>query len=286
VTTVTERRDPDRGNPGRGNPDRGNPDRGNPVRRNLDRGDPDPDHGSGRGSRPVPSDVARRRWKPQRWRRWGAGAVVLALLAGLVWIVAFSSVLAARSIRVEGTQRLSRDQILAAAGVRLGTPLVRVPRGTIARRVERLAEVRSARVELSFPDTVVIAVTERVAAAYRQTSAGHFTYVDATGRSFADLSAAPAALPQLAPSAAVANDTATLSAMAQISAALPGSVRAEVAQLTATSAEDITLALRDGRSVVWGDATHNADKARVLPALLARPGHVLDVSNPDQVFAH
>jgi cell division protein FtsQ len=271
VTTVTERPDPDRGNP---------------VRRSADRRDPTLDHGAGRGSHPVPSDADRRRRIPQPWRRWAAVAIVLVLLAGLAWIVAFSSVLAARSVTVEGTQRLSRAQILAAAGVDLGTPLVRVPRGTIARRVERLPEVRSARVELSFPGTVVIAVTERVAAAYRQTSDGHFTYVDATGRSFADLTSAPAALPQLAPTAAVANDPPTLAAMAAVSAALPGSVRAEVAQLTATSADDITLALRDGRSVVWGDATRNGDKARVLPALLARSGHVFDVSNPDQVFTH
>jgi cell division protein FtsQ len=281
VTAVTERPDPDRGNP-----DRGNPDRGNPVHRHPDRRDPDLDQRDDRDRRPGPPGLVRARRARQQWRRWAAGAIVAVLVAGLVWIVAFSSVLAARSVTVEGTQRLSRAQILAAADVDLGTPLVRVPRGTIARRVERLAEVRSARVELSFPGTVVIAVTERVAAAYRQTSAGHFTYVDASGRSFADLTSAPAALPQLAPSAAVANDAPTLAAMAAVSAALPDPVRAEVAQLAATSADDITLALRDGRSVVWGDATRNGDKARVLPALLARPGHVFDVSNPNQVFTH
>jgi cell division protein FtsQ len=253
----------------------------NPERR-PERNDPQSDD-TGRDERePGPVEVGTR----SRWRRWGAGALVVAVLAGLVWIVAFSPVLAARSVTVEGTQRLSRAQILAAADVPAGTPLVRVPRGDIARRVERLPEVRSARVELSFPDTVVIVVAERVAAAYRQTGNGHFTYVDATGRSFADLTAVPAALPQLAPSPAVANDTTTLGAMAQISAALPASIRATVAQVTATSPDDITLALRDGRRVVWGDATRNSDKARVLPALLARSGHVYDVSNPDQVFTH
>ncbi len=242
-------------------------------------------HGIGPDAEPARNRDGSSR-PPRRWRLWGAGVLVVALLAGLVWIVAFSPVLAARSVKVEGTQRLSRDQIVAAADVRLGTPLVRVPRGDIVRRVERLSEVRSARVELSFPGTVVIAVTERVAAAYRQTADGHYTYIDATGRSFADLTAVPAALPQLAPSPAVANDTTTLAAMAQISAALPASIRAEVAEVTAAAPDDITLALRDGRSVVWGDGTRNAAKIRVLPALLARKGHVYDVSNPDQVFTH
>ena len=289
MTIDADRRNPDRGKPDPSKPDPPKPEFGKPHprkphRRDAGLPDAEPDAGpSGTGALP---DVAEMGRPPRRWRRWGAGALVIALLAGLVWIVVFSPVLAARSVKVEGTQRLSRDQILAAADVRLGTPLVRVPRGAIVRRVERLAEVRSARVELSFPGTVVIAVTERVAAAYRQTADGHFTYVDATGRSFADLSAAPAALPQLAPSAAVANDTTTLAAMALISSALPASIRAEVSEFTATSSDDITLALRDGRSVVWGDATRNADKIRILPALLSRPGHVFDVSNPDQVFAH
>ena len=249
-------------------------------------GDQGPDQDSTHRIDRDPANAGGREGRPRRWRRWVAAALVVAVLAGLGWIVAVSPVLAARSVTVEGTHRLSRAQVVAAAGVPLGRPLVRVPRGEIVRRVERLAEVRSARVELSFPSTVVIAVTERVAAAYRPTGPGHFTYVDATGRSFADLSTAPAGLPRLAPSPALAGDPATLAAMAQISAALPAAVRAQVDELTASVPDEVTLALRDGRSVVWGDASRTADKVRVLTALLARPGHVFDVSNPDQVFAH
>jgi cell division protein FtsQ len=259
-------------------------------RRTIDLGvDQDADAGAGSstgdsGTGDLGSGQTGRR--ARRSRRWLAGALVVAVLAALAWIVAFSPVLAARSVSVEGNHRLGRDQIVAAAGVPVGTPLVRIPRGTIAHRVERLPEVLSARVELSFPSTVVIAVTERVAAAYRQAPNGRFTYVDPNGRSFADLGAAPAGLPLLAPSAALAGNPATLAAMARIAAALPAAVREEIKQFTATAADDITLQLRDGRTVVWGDATRDADKARIVPALLLRPGQVFDVSDPDQVYTH
>ena len=235
---------------------------------------------------PAGPDADDRVRRPRRWRGWVAVSLVVAVLAGLTWIVAFSPVLAAHAVKVEGTARLSRDRIVAAAGVPMDAPLVRIDRGAIARRVEQIPEVRAARVELSFPDTVVIAVTERVAAAYGQTSNGHFTYVDATGRTFGDLLVAPSGLPRLAPSNQVANDPVTLANMAQISAALPASIRSQVDVLTATAPDDITLKLRDGRSVVWGDATRNGDKVRILPALLKRKGRVYDVSNPDQVFTH
>ena len=222
----------------------------------------------------------------RRWRRWVAGVLVVALVGALVWLVAFSPVLSARSVKVEGAGLLSPAQVIAAAQVPIGTPLVRIARGDIARRVEQLPEVRSARVELSFPDAVVIAVTERVAAAYGRAPDGHFTYVDSTGRTFDDLLTAPTGLPLLSPANDVVADPATLAAMGQVAAALPASMRRVVQAITATAPDAVGLTLRDGRLVVWGGSDRNADKIRILPALLRRPGHVFDVSNPDQVFTH
>ena len=224
--------------------------------------------------------------RPRRWRRWLAGVLALAMVIGLVWIVVFSPVLSARSVKVEGMHRLTTAQVVDAAQVPIGVPLVRISRGAIANRVEQLAQVSSARVELSFPATVVIEVTERVAAAYGLAAHGGFTYVDATGRTFDNMSTAPTGLPLLSPAANVAADPTTLAAMAQIAAALPATLGSLVKDITATAVDDVSLQLRDGRTVVWGGSDRNADKIRILPALLRRKGHVFDVSNPDQVFTH
>jgi cell division protein FtsQ len=237
-------------------------------------------------SRRVPDPAGPIEAQPRRWRRWLAGILAMAVVVGLVWIVAFSPVLSARSVKVEGVQRLTSAQVIDAAQVPIGTPLVRISRGDIAGRVEQLAQVRSARVELSFPSTVVIAVTERVAAAYGLAAHGGYTYVDATGRTFDNMSTAPTGLPLLSPANDVLADPATLAAMAQIASALPTQVRSLVKAITATAADDVDLQLADGRTVVWGGSDRNADKIRILPALLRRPGHVFDISNPDQVFTH
>ena len=45
----------------------------------------------------------------------------------------------------------------------------------------------------------------------------------------------------------------------------------------------ISLELTDGRTVVWGDATDNDDKAIVATALLGQPGKTIDVSAPNVV---
>jgi cell division protein FtsQ len=58
-----------------------------------------------------------------------------------------------------------------------------------------------------------------------------------------------------------------------------------VRSIEALDPNAITLVLTRQRVVSWGSAQRSADKARVLPALLARSGvqHV-DVTNPDLPF--
>jgi cell division protein FtsQ len=73
--------------------------------------------------------------------------------------------------------------------------------------------------------------------------------------------------------------------VATVAAALPPPVLRKLSSITANGPSAITLQLRDGRTVDWGGAERSADKAQVLPALLARSGTEFDVSNPDLVVA-
>jgi cell division protein FtsQ len=59
----------------------------------------------------------------------------------------------------------------------------------------------------------------------------------------------------------------------------------QVRTVTAGSSESITLTLRDGRTVLWGGTDRNADKAKLLPAILGQPGRYFDVSDPDTVIS-
>jgi cell division protein FtsQ len=57
-----------------------------------------------------------------------------------------------------------------------------------------------------------------------------------------------------------------------------------MASLVAESPTRIKLELTDDRLVIWGDATQNEAKVRVLERTAIEPGHTLDVSAPGVVL--
>jgi cell division protein FtsQ len=85
------------------------------------------------------------------------------------------------------------------------------------------------------------------------------------------------------------DDPATRAALAAV-AAMPRSLRTEVARATATTDQDVTLTLADGTTVLWGDAADSPRKASVLAALLGQVksgkldgAKTIDVSAPSAV---
>ena len=213
-----------------------------------------------------------------------AGAV--GVVAVLVWVVVFSSLLGANRVVVHGAHTVSAAQIRSTAEVPHGHPLVRLDTGAIARRVETLPGIAEVRVGVSYPSTVVITVTERVAVGYL-TAGGKAILVDRSGRQFRTVAAAPAALPRfdIPADLPAPNATAIGQAVATAAGALTPALLGKLSSIAATDPSAITLRLRDGRTVLWGSADRSADKAQVLPALLGRAGSTFDVSNPDVVVA-
>ena len=69
-------------------------------------------------------------------------------------------------------------------------------------------------------------------------------------------------------------------------ATLPATLRAQVAAVGAKTADDVTLTLQRGRTVVWGSADDGPAKAAALAAALvkvAKGQHRIDVSVPGSV---
>ena len=216
---------------------------------------------------------------------WLAGAVVLVAL--VVWALAFSSVFGAKDVKVTGVQSLSPDAIRTAADIHAGTPLVRLDTAAVGRRVQALAEVQTATVRTRLPSTVTITVVERKPVGYATASEGYML-IDKTGHQFRAVRVAPAGLPRLVVPAAVETAGSILGdagvGASSVAAALPPDILRQVASIEANSPSAITLRLADGRAVVWGSAGRTADKAALLPTLLTRPGSVIDLSDPDQVY--
>ncbi|MBP2702343.1 FtsQ-type POTRA domain-containing protein [Microbispora sp. RL4-1S] len=193
----------------------------------------------------------------------------------------FSPVLGVREVAIAGNSRIPAEQLRQAAGVRAGTPLATVDLGEVERRVGAVRAVESARVERNWPGTLRVTVVERTPVAAVPQGATT-AVVDRYGVVLQQVAVAPPGLPVLRVQRAGIDDLATRAALAVLRT-LPPEVRDRVSEVRAPSPGNVTLRLSDGRAVVWGDSRHGPDKARVLLAVLAKPGHTYDVSSPQVV---
>jgi cell division protein FtsQ len=225
---------------------------------------------------------ARRQWA-RRWLAWKpvlAAVLLIALVAGGIWLVYFSSYLAVQGVRVTGVEQLTTDQVEHAAGVPDGEPLATVDLDRIRSRVQSLAPVRSADVSRQWPHKVLITVVEREPVAVVEI-AGQLRGMDADGVVFRGYKKAPATLPRVQTSASTGSEALREGAL--VVAALPGALAAKVDHVDVETVDEISLVLRDGRLVEWGSAERSAQKAEVLADLLtAVDAKHYDVSVPGQ----
>jgi len=211
-------------------------------------------------------------------------AIATTVIGGLVWVGYASPVMRLSSITVKGTSRLSAGQVLAAARVRTGVPLIEVPVGAVRRRVASLAPVARVRVDRDWPDRLVIEVTERrpvAAVSAGGGTGGEVALVDGAGVAFAAASAAPPGLVDLrVPMPALGSTSGAAAAALSVWRQLPAAVRGEIRWLRADSPDAVTFELARGSTVVWGSAGDSAEKLSVLAALMRTHASVYDVSTP------
>lgn len=233
------------------------------------------DRASGPG-RPGRAGAGRRRWPLLL-----AVTLVIALLAG-GWFVAFrTTLLAVRQVQVHGVTGPLATSVKALADAELGRPMLSVDADAVRTRIAALPQVAVVEISKGWPNTLSVSVTPRVPVAATQAN-GAWWLLDADGLPYLSQPARPAKLPALALATPGPKDPATKAAL-DVVRVLPASVSALVSQVSAPSPYRVTLALNDGRTVIWGDASRSAQKAQILPAILARPGKTFDLSDPTMV---
>jgi cell division protein FtsQ len=238
--------------------------------------------------------------KPRRARTpWRLAFFVLAgvgIVAAVAWALLGSKLLVVRSVTVTGEHLVTSAQVVAAADVPLGTSLIDVNAGQVARRVEGIRQVASATVSKDWPNHLAITVRERVPAVAVRMAAGGYDLVDPTGVLVVWSQRKPAGLPLYLTSVnggALRGDpklTTSAAVLAELSPALSKQV-AEVSanQVQAGSGDtpgdayQVLLGLRDGKTVLWGSADYAAQKNQELSALLSGAAHYIDVSAPGTV---
>ncbi|HXC81887.1 MAG TPA: FtsQ-type POTRA domain-containing protein [Trebonia sp.] len=223
---------------------------------------------------------------------WRAAFFALAgfgIVAGVVWALLGSRLLVVRSISVTGTHLVTQAQVLAAAEVPLGTPLMRVNTTQVAGRIEAIRQVASASVTKDWPDHLAIKIRERVPVVAVRMAGGGYDLVDPSGVIVRWSKARPAALPlfQTSLSGSALRGDPDLAQTSAVLAELPRWLSKSVAQVAvaeepvgAPADDQVTLYLRDHKTVIWGGTDGAAQKAKELAILMRAPDQYFDVSAP------
>lgn len=251
-----------------------------------------------RGAGPAGLASARARFEGRalavrrRPQRVVAIAVGLLLLMGLLaWLGWYSPLLTAESVRVEGAGEAQAVRSAQAAQVRqvaevpLGGPLLRVDTDAVRARLEADRRWAAISVGRSFPHTVVITVTPRVAALAVRLPGGKIDLVDASGFAFRTTSTPPRGVVTVtagADSVTPEGLTAALQALGALGALDPA-LRQDVSAVTLSAADQVkfNVKVKDvSKTVVWGGPGDAALKARLVTVLLKQPETTVDVSAP------
>jgi cell division protein FtsQ len=211
--------------------------------------------------------------------------------AGGVWLLYGSPWVRVEKVSVSGVRVLTARQVLDAADVSVGSPLISVDTDAVEARLSRkLPRIDAVDVVRSWPHGIGLKVTERTPVLILKSSGngGKYIEVDAKGVRFATVSDAPKNVPalELAVSRSAGLRRFPVDRLVREAVRVAGDLPAAVARDTRTvkvrSYDSISLELADGRTVEWGSGEKGRAKARTLTALMkAAPeaGH-FDVSAP------
>jgi cell division septal protein FtsQ len=227
-------------------------------------------------------------------RPWLWLAVVLLVVAVAGAALRFAPMFHVAHIDVMGNDQVSADDVIAAAQVPGGTPLLGLPVDEIESRIETLDAVAAARVARDWPDRVTIMVRERRPVGYVETSGG-VALIGSDGSLYREQRRAPTDVPELPPPPAgstgvggsypVGTDGVEQAAF-DVAVSLPRPLQRSVAAVSAESARAVRLTFGDGVVVEWGSPAAGEQKATVVTLLRDRHGWgrsftVVDVTAPE-----
>jgi cell division protein FtsQ len=235
----------------------------------------------------VSHELFEKRRRAKRWRtvrRWFLAILAVGLAAGAVWLIWFSTVLVATEVDVDGMTTLRADTIREQAAVPLGLQLARIDTVAIETRVARMERISKVDVRRRWPHTVRISVTERVPVGW-VVSNGAIRYVDRDGIDFRTVAREPENLLEIRiETLDPLTRQQALEAVTRVITFLRAEARdlyVQVRYVSAATQDSVQLRLTEGRTVVWGSAEDNDEKAVVLRPLLKIDAERYDVSAPE-----
>lgn len=206
----------------------------------------------------------------------GAVALVALVAAAVVWLFPIFKV---TSFEVEGNEHVAAEDAEQASGVAAGSNLVRLNAREAAHGVASLSWVESATVSRAFPSTVHISVVEHEAVAYVE-DGGRTVLVDDKGKEFVEDTPPKEAI-QL--TGRTESGSPEMQAAVDAVSALPAEVRTRVKTLEIEDTYSLTFVTEDEKTIFWGAAEDNANKAIAFEDVLQLEGDSWNISNPSLV---
>lgn len=220
----------------------------------------------------------------QRSRRrrivWLSSLGAVLLLVGGSVAAAYSPLFAVEKITVAGATTLDPAAVEAALGDQLGTPLALVDTSEVKAALLAFPLIETYALEARPPHDLTVRIVERTPIGVIRSDAG-FTLVDAAGVALATTAEQPEGQPVIEVTGGP--ESSAFQSAGLVVRSLPADVRALLSGVSATTADDVTLTLNTGLTVVWGSAEESALKAVALArTMAANPDAAsIDVTSPD-----
>ena len=210
----------------------------------------------------------RRFTRRSRHRRaaWITTGGIVVVLGVSILVAVFSPLMALQRIEVKGTSRVDDAELRRALSDQIGTPLARLDSAAIKRDIAAFPLIESYVTEESPPHTLVVTVTERTPVVTVENGKS-FDLVDPAGIVVQSSTKRPDTMP-LADVGSAKLGSSVFRTMTEVVLALPSAVRSQVSGVAASTADDVTLTMKDGSRVVWGSPDESAAKAALLDALV------------------
>ncbi len=211
---------------------------------------------------------------------WLSSIGAALLLVGGSVAAAYSPLFAVQKISVAGATTLDPAAIEAALGDQLGTPLALVDSSKVKAALLAFPLIETYSLEARPPHDLTVRIVERTPVGVIRSDAG-YTLVDAAGVALSTTSDQPAGQPVIDVPGGV--DSAAFRSAGLVVRSLPAEIRAALTEISARTADDVTLTLNSGLSVVWGSAEESALKAVVLSKAMASNPEAasIDVTSPE-----
>ena len=222
--------------------------------------------------------------------RTGVVVVVMALIAGLAWLLFLSPVFRLQTDKINvsgGNAWVSNDRVVSIVANQGDRSLLLISTNGVEQEISGMAGVTDAKVHKSFPHGLQVTFDAQEPTAVFKDAQHKLTAVDRQGRVLNTVSKPVEGVPviQVATVKRAQQDQAVRQTL-RILSTMPEAMRHSVTKVTAKTQDSITTELDQGKHVIiWGDGSDLKLKQAVVDKIINDPSkigdkHQLDVSAP------